>query len=542
MNRKSFMLSVFLVVLLVAGCGGSGGGGGTSDPGTDVTRPSVPAGLLSSPVSTTEIALSWTASTDDRAVTGYKIYRDDSYIASVAGTTGLDSGLTASTGYCYTVSAYDAANNESSQCSRICTATLHTGFGTNGTVVTNVTPSTSQIRGIAIQSDGKIVAAGRADTPDTDFAVVRYLGDGTLDPNFGTGGKTTTNVGTGGAETDWALAVALDSNGRIVAAGEADTVSTQDFAVVRYGVDGRVDTSFGGGDGIVTTDLQNDTDTVWAVAIQTDGRIVAAGDTFISGTGDRLSLVRYNADGSLDTSFGTGGKVVNTGMIIYGHAMKIQSDGKIVVVGQGWNAGAVEYQLAVVRYNSNGTLDTGFNGTGLVLVDIGTKSNGMAIALQPDGKIIAAGSAQIGIGNDDFLVTRLTTTGSLDTAFNAGGFIPGIVTTAAGTATTDRAYAVALQADRKIVAAGTCAGDFALIRYNPDGSLDTDADSTSSTWFGAAKNGIVTTSLGANTDEIWSMAIQSDGKIVAAGFSNDGIYNHFAVARYLSDGSLDVPY
>lgn len=249
-------------------------------------------------------------------------------------------------------------------------------------------------------------------------------------------------------------------------------------------------------DGKVTTDFAAGADLAYAVARQADGKIIAAGTAFF-GTYD-FGLVRYNTNGSLDTTFDADGKVTTnfgTGADA-ANAVAVQPDGKIVaagLVGLGNNV----YNFALARYNTDGTLDTTFDTDGKVTTAIGSIDDRIyAIALQPNGKIVVAGFAYTG-SSYDFALARYNTDGSLDATFGNGGK----VTTPFGTGSDD-AYAIALQPDGKIVAAGvaTIAGsgfDFALARYNIDGSLDTTFDG----------DGKVTTAFTTGRDEAFGVVL-----------------------------------
>jgi uncharacterized delta-60 repeat protein len=295
--------------------------------------------------------------------------------------------------------------------------------------------------------------------------------------------------------------------------------------VVRYNTDGSLDTSFNG-TGKVTTDVSGGNingGSANSVAIQSNGKIVLAGNSIVSGGRPDFALVRYNTNGSLDTSFnGTG--IVTTDIGGNGSgaiSAAIQSDDKIVVAGWSTNVSS-NADIAVARYNVNGSLDTTFNGTGKVTTDIGGDTEeGFSMAIQPDGKIVVAGRSFNGI-DYDFAVVRYNTNGSLDTTFGSGGK----VTTAIGSGH-DVAFSVALQSDGGIVVAGTDANgnddDFALVRYTSSGSLDPNFNG----------NGIVTTNVsGAHRNQANAVAIQSDDKIVVAGNSSTVGQYDFAVVRY----------
>jgi uncharacterized delta-60 repeat protein len=249
-----------------------------------------------------------------------------------------------------------------------------------------------------LQSDGKIVVAGSSDKFGSyDFVVVRYNANGTLDTTFDTDGIVTTDFG---ASSDFANSVVLQSDGKIVVAGSSDKFGSYDFVVVRYNANGTLDTSFSG-DGMVTTNINNVGSDVSAMALQSDGKIVVAGSSGPYPNYD-FSVVRYNADGTLDTSFSGDGIVVTSygDNLDYVIAIALQSDGKIVAAGTSIISGSEN--VAVVLYNADGTLDTSFSGDGIVTTKVGNwDSRASAIALQSDGKIVVAGSSGIS-GNYDY--------------------------------------------------------------------------------------------------------------------------------------------
>jgi uncharacterized delta-60 repeat protein len=391
---------------------------------------------------------------------------------------------------------------------------LDTSFGTGGKVTTAIGSADDTAYSVVLQSDGKIIAVGQSNNgANTDFAVVRYNADGSLDTSFGTGGKVTTAIG---SSNDNAYSVVLQSDGKIVVVGNSFS-SVYDFAVVRYNANGSLDTSFGTG-GKVTTQVGGSlSDTAYSVVLQSDGKIIAVGQS--NGANTDFAVVRYNADGSLDTSFGTGGKVttpIGSGTD-EAYSVVLQSDGKIIL--SGYSVGA-NRDFAVVRYNADGSLDTSFGTGGKVTTPIGSGTDeAKLVVLQSDGKIIAAGYSYNG-ANADLAVVRYNADGSLDTSFDTDGK----VTTPIGSSS-DEANSVVLQSDGKIIVAGFSNGatrDFAVVRYNANGSLDTSFDT----------DGIVTTPIGSGTDEAKSVVLQSDGKIIAAGYSNNGANTDFAVVRY----------
>jgi len=393
---------------------------------------------------------------------------------------------------------------------------LDTTFDGDGIVTTPI-QTLDQSESIAIQADGKIVVAGHSeDATGGGFALVRYNRDGSLDTTFGSGGKVMTRVASGGA----CEAIALQADGKIVAAGTAYVPGPGiEFALVRYNTDGSLDTTFNG-DGKVTTHIGFD-DRAYSVAIQPDGRMVAAG-TSHSGQNFDFALVRYNPDGSLDTTFHGDGKVTTPilGDNDVAYSVAIQPNGRIVAAGLSYGGFISRDEFAAVRYNTNGSLDTTFSGDGKVTTPVlDQQDSGQSMVLQPDGKIVLAGYIQNNAASRyDFGVVRYNPDGNLDTTFDGDGK----VTTSVGSSS--YAYSVAVQSDGKVIVAGSANSHFSVVRYNPDGSLDTTFGGT----------GKVITPISANTfEEAHAVAIQPDGGIVAAGWVFvPGFSYDFAVVRY----------
>ena len=338
--------------------------------------------------------------------------------------------------------------------------TLDASFGAGGRVTTSFGTADDDASAVALQPDGKIVAAGYAyNGPQSVFALVRYNADGSLDTSFNGTGKVTTVIG----GDDYAEAVTLQGDGKIIVAGTSSNGSNYDFAVARYNADGSLDTSFNGS-GMATTAFGPGLDIAYTVALQPDGKIVTGG---YGSTGSKVdfALARFNTNGSLDSSFGTGGKVttaVGSDSDI-GRAIALQPDGKIVAAGYSAVVGGENF--ALVRYNANGTLDSGFGAGGIVTTAMGNHNILLSAAVQPDGRIVAAGDTwdSPNIASQDFALIRLNPDGALDPSFGSGGKIR----TSIGPST-DAALAIALQPDGKIVAAGKStngATDFALVRY-----------------------------------------------------------------------------
>lgn len=348
---------------------------------------------------------------------------------------------------------------------------------------------------------------------------------GDLDPSFGSGGVVTT--GFGSASSDLAFAIVLQPDGRIVAAGASSSdTGPSGFALARYNADGTLDATFGSS-GIVVTDMGASDETAHAVGLQPDGKIVAAGYWLRgNGTPSRFALARYDGNGALDSTFGSGGTVTTDlgggGALAY--AVAIQPDGKILAAGVNLGGG-----VALVRYNSDGSLDQSFGGGGMVS---GGAREAAAMLLQPDGKIVLAGRSY----DDNFALLRYAADGTFDPTFGTGG----MVTTPVGP-DFDRALSVALQPDGRIIAAGqACASSsagcgFALARYLPNGALDSG--------FGNAGTVRTDVGLGSLFDAATGVGVEPGGTIVAVGSSltacGVGGCNRFALARYDSNGALE---
>jgi uncharacterized delta-60 repeat protein len=336
--------------------------------------------------------------------------------------------------------------------------TLDPMFGTGGRVLTDF-GGQDMAYGMAVQADGKVVAAGFANVGGHyDFALARYNRDGTLDATFGTGGKVLTDF-SGAGSFDEARAVAIQPDGKVVAAGGSTAGGNDVFALARYNFDGTLDATFGAG-GKVLTGVAGD---AYAVAVQPGGKIVAAGSSSTD-----FALVQYNHDGTVDATFGAGGKVLTDfGGNDYAYALAVRPVGKIVAAGFSDARGSYDFGLA--RYNRDGTLDATFGGGGRVLTDVsgaGSYDVALAVAVQPDGKIVTAGASGA-VRNADFVLARYNRDGTLDATFGTSGKV---VTDVSGTGSDNEAFAVAVQPDRKIVAAGvsgTIRSDFALARYQP---------------------------------------------------------------------------
>jgi uncharacterized delta-60 repeat protein len=428
------------------------------------------------------------------------------------------------------------------QSARAADGDLDPTFGNGGKVLTDLSGGIDNLSKIALQSDGKIVAVGdyRLTNGNSHIQLARYNSNGTLDTAFGTGGRVTTTVSNFG---DFADDVIIQPDGKIIVAGSVTSPGVVDssFLLLRYNSNGTLDTTFGTG-GIVITNIGDYLDGVTAIALQGDGKIVASGFRAIvrppgeERNGD-IALARYNSNGSLDTTFGTGGKTISdfgpfpdyfaddaTDIIIL-------PDGKIVIVGD--SDGAGYYDFLIARYNANGTLDTSFGTNGITKTDLGDgyEDGAAAAALQPDGKIVSVGAALPSSYDLDFSLIRYNANGSLDSTFGTGGK----VVFGLENLHDEELSNVAIQSDGKILALGDSnSGNnsgFLLLRFNPNGTLDTS--------FG--NNGIVRTPFGSNAAFTRSLLIQPDAKIVAAGYTPLFQSSDFALVRYLNTTTVSRP-
>ena len=351
---------------------------------------------------------------------------------------------------------------------------------------------------VAVQADGKILLGGKS---DNNFALARYNVDGSLDATFDTDGKLTTDFGS----VDYGWSITVHADGKILLGGE----SNGNFALARYNADGSLDATFGT-DGKLITDFDS-FDAGSSVRIQADGKILLGGMS-----GYNFALARYNVDGSLDTTFNGDGKVATDfgSIYVYGYSVAIQADGNILMAGQSYG------DFAVVRYNTDGSLDTTLDGDGKLTTDFGGNEFGRTIVVQEDGKILVGGDTTYGFG--DYALARYNVDGSLDSTFSGDGKL----TTDLGSMY-DNGFSVALQSDGKILLGGSGSTDFTLARYNVDGSLDTSFEN----------DGKVSVDFGGD-DYGRSLALDPDGKILLGGFSTNG----FALARFNPNGSLDTSF
>ena len=388
---------------------------------------------------------------------------------------------------------------------------LDGGFGQFGRAVVDL-GSWEKVKDVSLESDaqGRVVAAGDS---DGNFALVRLLPGGAMDPSFGSGGKVFTDFGA----TDRAEAVAVQPDGKIVAAGYGGSIRPGPagamFALARYLPDGTLDPSFGAG-GKVTTDF-GAYDWARAVRVLPDGKILAAGSS-----GGWWAMARYLPDGSLDPTFGTGGRVTTNVDNGVGIDMDLQPDGKIVVVGTAGGNRPGGARLGIVRYLPNGGLDTTFGNGGGILHDLSSgPDQGTAVAVLPTGKIVVT-RPDAGGG---LAVSRFTALGALDATFGAGG----TARVAAGVG--GMAHALLVGADGSLTVGGETDTFPAFARFTADGAPDPT--------FGIGGFFEDTWTPGSNAyGASYSLARRPDGKIVSGGT----LWGQFALHQLLPDNRLVV--
>jgi uncharacterized delta-60 repeat protein len=385
-------------------------------------------------------------------------------------------------------------------------------------------------RAVAIQPDGKIVVMG-VSYNGTNYRtlVLRFNSDGTKDNTFGVGGVFT--YGDKGKNNHYGSGVALQPDGKIVVVGDSSYAKNRDVLVLRCNSDGSLDSTFGKG-GVTTykSGAKENQNIGFGVVLQPDSKIVVVGASH-NGKNYETIVLRYNSDGSLDSSFGKGGAVTQSSPSnanIWGRAVAIQPDGKIVMVGVSYTSKKCD--VLTVRYNADGSLDKAFGEEGVAPSSCppGGHDWGRSIAIQPDGKLIVAGNTRSG-ENRNMLLLRYNVNGKPDMTFGMSGI-------ASSTANrSDWGQAVVLMPDGKIMIVGNRVSGpkyaASLARYNSNGTLDSS--------FG--KEGIVTSNCPPNSNN-WGFAAatQPDGKIVVVGYAQTGKNKDILLVRYKTDGTLDA--
>lgn len=401
---------------------------------------------------------------------------------------------------------------------------IDTTFGTDGAVTTAVHSNYNFVETTTVQLDGKILVAGNAGTPSTyHMAVARLTEDGTLDSSFGDEGTLRFNVG---SVKSFVTDIVQQPDGKILLGGRTWNNVSGDFALVRLNEDGSFDSTFG--DNGVSRLSTPESEASEAIALLDDGKILMVGYR-----DDNFAIAKFNADGSLDTTFGDEGwKVVPfDGVTSYASDVAIQDDGKIVITGFALN-NLNQFQVAAARLDADGIIDNSFGIDGKVVFNVGEWNDfSKAIAIQSDGKILIGGHKWIANAQQkhDLFVARLNTDGSFDTSYGNNG-----VATARLVDGANYSNGMVLQADGKPILAGytieQTTYNMAMVRFTTDGSLDTTFNG----------NGMVSFDLNDREDYGNAIALQADEKIILAGYSYGGGGSEMVVARFLNDEVVGV--
>ncbi|MBU2651081.1 MAG: T9SS type A sorting domain-containing protein [Bacteroidetes bacterium] len=409
--------------------------------------------------------------------------------------------------------------------------TIDETFGNSGKVMTDIYKSYNDAQAVIIQPDGKILAGGYTNGLGVQqyCTLVRYQSEGTYDASFGSGGVFTFNFGT---EVSQVFDIALQADGKILICGYSNS-GDADISVARVLPDGGLDNTFGVS-GISTIDLGGN-EIATCITVQEDGKIVIAGQTDISiGSDLDLFVCRFLPNGTLDNGFSTNGFIV---LDLASGSYDMPGDvamhqGKILVSSYAYQTYGSTYDaIALVRLKLDGTLDPGFGINGISINDGHILCNmvlspGTSLSIDSQYRIVVA-SRVFGLESIDFALFRYLNYGYPDNSFGENGVV---ITDMIGD---NAAYSVVHQPDGKILAGGyhsnTSNMDFCLARYLEDGSLDADFG----THFGVSFYDI--SQGGSMNDAIQSLAIQENGKILAAG----GAYNaagdqDFVIVRFYS--------
>nr|WP_244306778.1 M10 family metallopeptidase C-terminal domain-containing protein [Azotobacter salinestris] len=396
---------------------------------------------------------------------------------------------------------------------------LDTGFSGDGKATFDIAGDYDYGRSLAVQPDGRILLAGYSFNPGTgnhDFSAIRLNANGSRDTSFSGDGRFIFDSG-----DDYGYDLAVQADGRILLGGSIDG----DFGAIRLNADGSLDTGLGSA-GMVAFDIAGDSDYVHSLAVQPDGKILLGGFSFNPGNGTYdFSVVRLNADGTLDTGFGSGGTAIFDGGgngDDHAYGLSVQADGKILL------GGSINDDFGVIRLNADGSLDTGFGSGGKAVLDIaGSDDQGYSLSVQPDGRILLAGSSfNPANGTYDFSALRLNADGSLDTGFGSDGKV---VFDIAGSY--DEGQSLAVQPDGRILISGSSYNldtrryDIGAIRLNADGSLDTT--------FGVPDEEAVTLE-GSDGDDL---LIGSDGRDSILGKDGNDVLDGGAGRDSLSGGT-----
>jgi uncharacterized delta-60 repeat protein len=416
---------------------------------------------------------------------------------------------------------------------------LDTSFSSDGKRIQSFNNGTDpdQAFGVAVDSQNRVVVVGSSDQTGAsgiDFAIARYTTSGSLDASFSSDGKRVQSFGNGGGE-DEARGVAIDSQNRIVVVGSSDQPN-RDFAIARYTSSGALDTSFSG-DGKRLQNFGTSTDSGFGVAIDSQDRVVVAGTSY-QGTGTTIdfAIARFDTGGALDTSFSGDGKRVqsfsNGDFPDEAYGVAVDSQDRVIAGGYSSQTGGNGWDFAIARYTSSGALDTSFSGDGKRLqnfVSGALDDIARGVAVDSQNRVVVAGdSDQAGPTGNEFALARYTTSGSLDTSFAGDGKqISDFDNDVSG----DFAHGVAIDSKGRIVVVGLTnqAGnnDFAIARYTTGGELDSS--------FSSDGRRLQSFDNGSESDFAHAVAVDSQDRVIVAGYTlqDGGADQDFAIARFL---------
>ncbi|MEW5799898.1 MAG: T9SS type A sorting domain-containing protein [Bacteroidota bacterium] len=391
---------------------------------------------------------------------------------------------------------------------------LDATFDSDGRTQSPVDNTNTTGYGIAVQSDGKIIIVGHVGAIGSyDLALARFNTDGTLDDTFSDDGLVRKSLC---GDSDALFGVALQTDGRIVVVGytENDSDSFRNMAIVRFTSSGDPDSTFSD-DGVLTLSQGNQNDELYEVVIQSDGKIVAVGYSRTDFSAD-FCVIRVNTDGTLDTSFDSDGiKLISFGSPYdFAKNVALQTDGKIVIVGT-MTSSFVE-DIAVARLHTDGSFDTSFDSDGMLTTAVSSSYDyAYGVAIDNLNRIVVCGNSSVS-GNFNVIVVRYNSDGSLSSTFDSDGKLT------LDLDGTDVAYGIAILSDQKIVIAGTTDGIAFVARLDTAGAYDTSFDSDGYT---------IQSYPDMSVNSVYAMALQSDGNIVTGGYCQDYI-TRFAVQRF----------
>jgi len=382
---------------------------------------------------------------------GYKIFDIPGVSPDIAESLVLKGDKILQGGYCnnppgsiFCLVQYDISGN------------VDSSFGSGGYVTFDISGSINEYNtSLALQGD-KIIQSGECYSGSSQFCLVRYKADGSLDTSFND------PVGYGiydipPSSNDFALALAIQTNGYILQGGFCSIGSNYNFCLTRYNPNGDgIDFSF------ITNIIPEYHDLAWALALQGNKILQSGSCANNSLSNSKFCVMRYNSDGSIDSGFGSGGYVlydIPVSNYDYANSLIVQSDGKII---QGGRCTISTIQFCIVRYNADGSVDSTFGTNGYVIFDIPDSSNdqAIAIALQTNGKILQAGTCMIS-GKNQFCIVRYNVDGSIDSTFGTNGYF---IYRVPGTTSNTLGRSIVIQSDGKILLGGTCDNKFCIVR------------------------------------------------------------------------------